>query len=252
MFNSPDSTTAPYSRHHSVFGKFAAHEAARESFWGTAGSGAPLTPLTPSLVHSEITVSPEELFSTPLETDLSPLFDDIDVGVDAANWDSLFDEVPAEAPREMPADSASSESQSLFSKDEITPIFETEIETSELETSVKRTSSETQLSGLDKDEDDDMVSRKRRRSSSPRIDEFGIVAYSRKPRSQPLKPVLIPESGDDSAAKRAKNTEAARRSRARKMERMGQLECRVRELTQTNELLEDEVKRLRRLLDQRL
>lgn len=66
-------------------------------------------------------------------------------------------------------------------------------------------------------------------SASSKVDHLGVVAYNRKNRSLPLTPV-IPESDDPAALKRARNTEAARRSRARKLQRMNQLEEKVEEL----------------------
>lgn len=80
-----------------------------------------------------------------------------------------------------------------------------------------------------------------------KVDHLGVVTYHRKKRSQPLTPI-IPESDDPVAMKRAKNTEAARRSRARKLQRMNQLEDKVEELLKKNSDLENEVKRLRSLL----
>ena len=82
-----------------------------------------------------------------------------------------------------------------------------------------------------------------------KLDHLGVVAYNRKSRSAPLTPV-IPESSDPVAQKRARNTEAARRSRARKLQRMNQLEDRVENLLAKNMELENEVARLRSLLGQ--
>lgn len=80
-----------------------------------------------------------------------------------------------------------------------------------------------------------------------KVDHMGVVTYHRKKRSQPLTPI-IPESDDPVAMKRAKNTEAARRSRARKLQRMNQLEDKVEELLKKNSDLENEVRRLKSLL----
>lgn len=80
---------------------------------------------------------------------------------------------------------------------------------------------------------------------SAKVDDLGITVYKRKPRTSPLKPVDIPKDGDEVGAKRAKNTEAARRSRARKLERMTQLEDRIRALMDENEALRAEVTALR-------
>ncbi|OBA28350.1 Gcn4 basic Domain, leucine zipper complexed with AtfCREB site Dna, partial [Hanseniaspora valbyensis NRRL Y-1626] len=49
--------------------------------------------------------------------------------------------------------------------------------------------------------------------------------------------IVSSEISDPVEAKRAKNTEAARRSRARKMQRMNELEDRVSQLLKENELL---------------
>lgn len=80
-----------------------------------------------------------------------------------------------------------------------------------------------------------------------KVDKLGVVSYNRKNRNTPLTPVVC-ESDDPTALKRARNTEAARRSRARKLERMTQLEQRVEELLAKNEELE----RRNRQLEQRL
>lgn len=82
---------------------------------------------------------------------------------------------------------------------------------------------------------------------SKKVDRFGCVTYSKKQRTQPLPPVDT-KTSDPVLMKRAKNTEAARRSRARKMERMTQLESKVEELLKDKESLEQEVSRLRAML----
>ncbi|QLG73766.1 hypothetical protein HG535_0F02770 [Zygotorulaspora mrakii] len=83
---------------------------------------------------------------------------------------------------------------------------------------------------------------------SKKIDHLGVVSYNRKNRSVPLSPVIA-ESDDPTATKRARNTEAARRSRARKLMRMTQLEDKVEELLTKNSQLEEEIKRLTSLLN---
>lgn len=82
-------------------------------------------------------------------------------------------------------------------------------------------------------------------SATKKVDDLGITVYKRKPRTLPLKPVEVDEDSGDVAVKRAKNTEAARRSRARKLERMSQLELRVRELIDENEQLRAEISSLK-------
>lgn len=82
-----------------------------------------------------------------------------------------------------------------------------------------------------------------------KLDKFGCVAYSKKNRSRPLDPIEPVHDDDPIAMKRAKNTEAARRSRARKMERMGQLEEKIEGLVEEKGGLEAEVTRLRKILE---
>ena len=79
------------------------------------------------------------------------------------------------------------------------------------------------------------------------LDRLGVIPYKRKVRTQPLLPI-VPTSNDPVAIKRAKNTEAARRSRARKLKRMTQLEERVESLLSEKCALEREVCRLKELL----
>lgn len=90
-------------------------------------------------------------------------------------------------------------------------------------------------------------SRTTKSSKKLKVDHLGCVSYSKKQRTQPLAPISI-DSGDPVALKRARNTEAARRSRARKLERMSQLEDRVEDLLKTNTELELEVSRLKKIL----
>ncbi|CCE65424.1 hypothetical protein TPHA_0L00680 [Tetrapisispora phaffii CBS 4417] len=94
------------------------------------------------------------------------------------------------------------------------------------------------------------VSKPTSTSLNSKVDHLGIVSYNRKQRAAPLTPI-IPESDDPVSVKRARNTEAARRSRARKVERMNQLEDKVEQLLLRNAELEEEVKRLNGLLSQK-
>ncbi|CCF60658.1 hypothetical protein KAFR_0L00510 [Kazachstania africana CBS 2517] len=84
--------------------------------------------------------------------------------------------------------------------------------------------------------------------SNPKVDHLGVVSYNRKARAAPLTPVIADPS-DPVALKRARNTEAARRSRARKLQRMNQLETKVENLISENSDLQNEVARLRSLLE---
>lgn len=86
-------------------------------------------------------------------------------------------------------------------------------------------------------------------SSSLKKDKLGCTPYTRKQRNNPLPPVVV--KGEDLASvKRARNTEAARRSRARKMERMSQLEDKCEGLLKENEDLKAQIKALKSLLGQ--
>ncbi|KAK9462642.1 uncharacterized protein V1516DRAFT_684043 [Lipomyces oligophaga] len=67
-------------------------------------------------------------------------------------------------------------------------------------------------------------------------------SYTRRPRADPLPPIVVDDSGDSVAVKRARNTLAARRSRERKMLLMDDLTKQVDQLTaeRDNALLEVE------------
>lgn len=101
----------------------------------------------------------------------------------------------------------------------------------------------------------DVDSKKRSRSMASattdfppaKKDKLGCTKYTRKQRSIALQPV-VPASSDVVSVKRARNTEAARRSRARKMERMVQLEDKCESLLQENEDLKSEVAKLKAML----
>lgn len=87
-------------------------------------------------------------------------------------------------------------------------------------------------------------------TSSSSKDKLGCTPYTRKQRNAPLPPV-IPKGEDLASMKRARNTEAARRSRARKMERMAQLEEKCEGLLQENDSLKKQVETLKALLAER-
>lgn len=163
----------------------------------------------------------------------SPLFEG-DAG-DPNTWTSLF------APNES-VDTDGMLEQISIKPDVITPVTEVPPHVESLS-----------------DESQDLVGslvtpkcnkRKRRESSLDsngqyKKDALGITAYSRKPRSAPLAPIVVDESCDTVQAKRARNTAAARRSRARKLERMTQLEEKVAQLLALNNALESENSQLK-------
>jgi len=240
-----------FSKLESVFEKYSASQAAAQDMWSIDSvetvntalddyrRSSYVDPLEAIYTPSTGTISPKELLSTSTQVstsftdyDQSPLFADADIG-DANNWDSLFEE-EAKVKVEPIDDSPQSVELSEFTEVKhklITP---------------KSTPIESPMGSF---------KRKRKSEASPPVyndkkDELGITAYNRKPRSAPLMPIEMPSDDDCVAVKRARNTEAARRSRARKMERMSQLEDRVKDLVDRNSFLEREVRRLSKLCEE--
>lgn len=186
-------------------------------------------------------------------TDSTPMFEFESI-TDSNNsnpkeWSSLFDnDIPIITEEDvMKNDKAIESTEELVSKS----IQTTNINTSFLPTpiidDIKITSNQSHSPSMSSP----AIGRISKKSSisikDEKVDKLGVVAYNRKQRTLPLTPV-IPESDDPVAVKRARNTEAARRSRARKLQRMNQLEDRVKELLDKNNSLEQEVARLRKLL----
>lgn len=200
----------------------------------------------PIAIHSEVL---DSVFSSTLEdkdlhllTD-TPMFDDLDFILDGTkvnskeDWVSLFkDDAPCESLN--PSYEKDDVLDDLFGDDlresmEFAPSMKAQ-QPKQLETPMTPMLSTPAMS-------DDASLKKRR------VDHLGCVTLAKKQRSQPLKPLSV-DNGDPVAMKRARNTEAARRSRARKMERMSQLESKVDDLLQDKSDLLDEVTRLKSLL----
>lgn len=80
-----------------------------------------------------------------------------------------------------------------------------------------------------------------------KVNDLGCTPYARKQRNLPLPPV-VPKGDDLASVKRARNTEAARRSRARKMQRMSQLENKCEILLKENLDLKSQIESLKALL----
>jgi general control protein GCN4 len=248
-----------FSKHESVFEKFSATLAAAqlESWAPKSEDDQSFTvfdahkqfieeSVTGFNSPSSATVSPADLLSTVGTTsvglfsplDQSPLFDDVELG-DTSNWESLFEgshqhttttsEMQPAPPKSAPVEDFASASPDLCA-------------------SVKAEPTEPILLSP-------RMELKRKRSSTPsyttdsKKDAHGITVYNRKPRSAPLQPIVVEDHADAVTVKRARNTEAARRSRARKMERMVQLEDRVEELLEKNSQLEKEIARLKALYE---
>lgn len=183
----------------------------------------------------------EQFFAS--STDSTPMFELEAVESDPQGWTSLFeDDIAVSVADETIAPAIFSEPTASPQKAAaIEPTFSTVIDTNsflptpvledaKIPTSGKKTSAAGAV-----------------QKPAAKVDHLGVVSYNRKARTAPLTPV-IPESGDPVAMKRAKNTEAARRSRARKLQRMNQLEDKVEELLKKNTELEHEVATLRALL----
>lgn len=174
--------------------------------------------------------------------DNTPMFDELDFVLDSENkedWISLFD-----ANNEIDSNSH------LFTpvvRDEDLPIkLEAEADEAFVDGFDSRKRSYNQL--MTPSTSSNLSTPNLDTPKKAKLDHLGVVKYSKKQRSQPLVPVKV-TSNDPVLLKRAKNTEAARRSRARKMERMLQLEDKVEELVRCNDSLNSEVLRLKELLD---
>lgn len=208
---------------------------------------------SPILIHSEVL---DSVFSTNLDVgdqvlDDTPMFDELDFIMDGSkvnsrdDWVSLFKEepVPDVAASIMPDQEENLED--LFaddikeSYDDYVPVSK---QVEQLETPATPVLRTPVIDGAVVPADS--VNRVSKKS---KVDHLGCVSYSKKQRSQPLKPIKI-DGEDPVAAKRARNTEAARRSRARKMERMNQLEDKVEALLLSKKDLQDEVDRLKAIL----
>lgn len=70
-------------------------------------------------------------------------------------------------------------------------------------------------------------------------------------KGRPLPPIVIKNPSDRAEVRRARNTEAARRSRAKKNERIRELETTVEYLREKNRLLEEQNVFLRQKLSER-
>jgi len=183
--------------------------------------------ITPLQLHSSTI---ESIFD-PIDEEVSPMFEEVELDVE--NWSSLFENDELEVPNPNSSIQFNNEIKQESIK------IPSPSPSQSPPPPTKRSSSEASL---------DLPCSKKS-NSSPDVDSLGIIPYNRKQRSQPLSPIII-ENSDPISAKRARNTEAARRSRARKMERMNQLEDKVEILVKKNYELEEELERLRGLLKQ--
>lgn len=202
---------------------------------------------SPLFVHSEVL---ESVFSTTLEgnEDMlgnTPMFDELDLIIDGNKVNSKEDWVSLFKDEDVSVESAEKDEdlEDLFG-DEFRDTFEfvpARQVSKQLETPATPSLQTPVLADVVPGVSHHRIPKK------TKVDRLGCVSYSKKQRSQPLKPVEV-VSQDPVAMKRARNTEAARRSRARKMERMSQLELRVEELMESESALQTEVARLKELL----
>lgn len=250
-----------------VFAKYTKSSTQLQGIYTAAGEDRfmPQTPVTPSMVISPRivenmpSVKSELLTPDSFQDSLSPeellgfedpsLFDELDLG-QVNEWESLFLNDTLNCPEDVATRVVVEPKHELGEQTPaaVQPAVPAEIlspvstmspaNVVGLDSPLMASASRTAVGGISK-------SSPRGESRESRVDDLGITMYKRKPRATPLKPVEIPEDADTVVAKRAKNTEAARRSRARKLERMSQLEERVRALLDENEQLRAEINRLK-------
>lgn len=211
--------------------------------------------LSQPTVTPDDTVSPLSLMSsvsTATVTELSdiehsPLFDDVDLGQVA--WTSLFDD-DTESAQPLPAAGASETLSMPVTPDQsVANLFDL------MSAMPLKNAEQLPLPmGFALQPEPEQTGQhfaaappSKRPRLKDKVDEYGITVYTRKTRSAALKPITVAKNADPVAAKRARNTEAARRSRARRMERMDQLEACVRRLTEENAQLKQEIAKLRGL-----
>ncbi|CAH2350819.1 general control transcription factor Gcn4p [[Candida] railenensis] len=246
------SDTLPVSNKHEQVEELSSH--LPEYFGDADTTSAPsnvrnnLGEASPFEIHSAVL---DSVFSTTADDaqtfEETPMFDELDFIVDGVkpnskdDWVSLFNDDEKHFITPKPKDS----SKRLFSEIEETFEFAAvksiapHVTAEQLVTPAHSTFTSPDLDHLHKKVPSTV--------SSDKVDHLGCVTYSKKQRTQPLSPV--PSDGSDPVLlKRARNTEAARRSRARKMERMSQLEDRVEGLLSDKSELESEVARLKELL----
>ncbi|KAJ8102905.1 hypothetical protein POJ06DRAFT_58718 [Lipomyces tetrasporus] len=219
-----------------------------------------------------VSISPEEMFMNPPSSidpssslltspfdspndlyETSPMFDSHDVG-NPEHWPSLFGDAPkaippppAPAPLSDAAVPASVPSRGRRSSSVIST--STSVSPSESPLPDIREEGSESPEGVIVAADGSIVGiseRKRKRVTSQ--------SYARRPRAEPLPPIVVDDAEDVTAVKRARNTLAARRSRERKMLRLTDLEKQVDELNREHDSalarikeLESEVARLRGL-----
>ncbi|CAK7897638.1 general control transcription factor Gcn4p [[Candida] anglica] len=228
-------------------------------YYGDASSHSQIDSTSPFDIHSAVL---DSVFSTSADDahpqDHTPMFDELDLIVDGAkanskdDWVSLFggeEKSLATEDSSLMQTNVSNAPKRLFCEIEETfefaPMKNVEVSPQEQLNTPIHSANTTPL--LDVSKPVSLANNTTFAEKTDKVDHLGCVTYSKKQRTQPLNPVKADVS-DPVLLKRARNTEAARRSRARKMERMGQLEVRVEGLLRDKSDLESEVSRLKELL----
>lgn len=158
--------------------------------------------------------SPQSLFDSPSESyDTSPLFNGDDVSSDGP-WFSLFPETNPDPEDPVVSPSMPNVSQSEALAGDLSGRLDEEHEALDSPSTSPRYRSQS-------------VSTQRRSATS------GVR------KRQPLPPIVVEDPSDTVAMKRARNTLAARKSRAKKLERMEEMEAQIEELKAEVELWKD-------------
>lgn len=154
--------------------------------------------VNPSVPGSVAFTSPYSLFDSPSEGyDTSPLFNTIDDPDDSNTWFSLFPPpTPSSEESPVPPDHASSHSRKT---EPVSPSSTESPDTSPRYHASSGTNKRSSTSGVRK-------------------------------RTNPLPPIVVEDPSDVIAMKRARNTLAARKSRAKKAEKMEDLEATIAKL----------------------
>lgn len=207
----------------------------------------------------------DSVFSEALDEDSSggaaPMFEENESIRDSPanssskdDWVSLFDDNTYE-----PVDVDQTKVEDYFSKSRKRSLFDEGSEGEKKKAHVSELVSRVSELDAEAQKSQQLFSPAESKPSSPVINAFGAGkqdSHARTPefstnKGHDFEQSLATPVGDPSdplSMKRARNTEAARRSRARKLEKMNQLQDCVDDLSHKNQGLESEVRRLKGLL----
>lgn len=204
-----------------------------DGFQNTTDS-APEDKMTPFVVDTKV-------FESVFKNSEDPLLDDID-SIDIADGDlkEMFEMVDSEINNDVVIKQEEQDDSEVRSKSTSALMSSRSSSASASASPMSSTSCKRSFSTACLEDSE---------AESLKKDSLGCTPYTRKQRNNPLPPV-VPKGGDVASMKRARNTEAARRSRARKMERMSQLEDKCNDLLKENNDLKAQVQALKQLLGQ--